>query len=256
MVINQLKTLVCMLLVTTMLLLSSCALRQDLFSEISESEANQMVAILRYHNYNATKVDLGKGLFSVRIIEPQFSDAIQLLRQWGYPKKHHTNFGELFQPGDLVPTRTSEQVRYIYGVSQELTTTLSLVEGVVEANVHVSLSGLSDIGTEDDNHEYSASVFILYDPDRINIDLLTPQIRALVAHSIPELTTDNVDLLSQPVDLFDFEAQTEDMHKIGNLEFRVDDVPYVFGFFAVLIGINFLLLLGLLVAIIRSHSRK
>lgn len=244
-------------LALSVLSLSGCAVQHDLYSNLSENEINQMLAILRDHDFNANKVSLGKNLYSVTVIEPQIAAAIQLLRQWGYPKRTHTNLGELFSPDELVPTRTSEHVRFIYGISQELTTTLSLLDGIVEANVHISLSSLSDLETNNEaNNETSASVFIKYDPNRINLEVLIPRIRTLIAHSLPELSEDTVDLLSQPVEFLDLKAVNEPMRKIGKLQFRAHDVSYVLGFFGILLGINIILLVALVLSIIRTPAEK
>ncbi|MCE4861265.1 EscJ/YscJ/HrcJ family type III secretion inner membrane ring protein, partial [Campylobacter jejuni] len=78
-----------------------------------------------------------------------------------------------------------ERARYIYALSQELTNTLSQMDGVLAARVHVVLPERGGVG--ENTTPSTAAVFIKHQAG-YNLDALQPQIRKLVTHAIPGLT--------------------------------------------------------------------
>jgi len=86
-------------------------------------------------------------------------------------------------------------MRYIFAVSQELSRTLRSIDGVVEARVHVVIP--QDDPLSDKVRPSSAAVFIKHRPD-VDLRLLAPAVKDLVAHSIEGLAPDRVALTLFP----------------------------------------------------------
>ncbi len=103
--------------------------------------------------------------------------------------------GDMFQKQGLVSTPAEERMRYIFAVSQELSRTLRSIDGVVEARVHVVIP--QDDPLSDKARPSSAAVFIKHRPD-VDLRLLAPAVKDLVAHSIEGLTPDQVALTLFP----------------------------------------------------------
>lgn len=82
-------------------------------------------------------------------------------------------------------------MRYIYAVSQELSQTLRNVDGVVSARVHVVIPANDPLSEK--MRPSSAAVFIKHRPD-VDIRLLAPTVKDMVAHSIEGLSHDQVSL--------------------------------------------------------------
>jgi len=180
-----LRTLAAILLV---LALGAC--RVDLYTKQTEVDANQMVAALREQGVSAQKQtpDSGKT-WTVTVEEDQMARAMTVLRTAGLPQERYSNLGEMFKKEGMISTPTEERVRFIFGITQGLSETLSHIDGVVTARVHVVLPQNDPLAPSP--KPSSASVFVKYRPDA-NIDALVPAIKNMVARSVEGLVYDNV----------------------------------------------------------------
>ena len=82
-------------------------------------------------------------------------------------------------------------MRYIHAMSQELSQTLRQVDGVVTARVHVVIPANDPLS--DRIRPSSAAVFIKHRSD-VDLRLLAPAVKQLVAHSIEGLSHEQVSL--------------------------------------------------------------
>ena len=118
--------------------------------------------------------------------------SLQVLREHGLPRERYAGMGQVFKKEGLISSPLEERARYIYALSQELSQTLSKIDGVLNARVHVVLPerGVAgEVGVTS-----TAAVFIKYQ-DGYNLDILQPQIRRLVTNSIPSLSSENVSVV-------------------------------------------------------------
>ncbi|MCY7264671.1 hypothetical protein K6W19_31620, partial [Pseudomonas protegens] len=61
----------------------------DLYRDLPQDEANQMVALLMLNHIDASaEADQKSGNVSLKIDKDQFINAVELLRQNGFPKPH------------------------------------------------------------------------------------------------------------------------------------------------------------------------
>ena len=99
----------------------------------------------------------------------------------GLPRERFDGMGQIFRKEGLVSSPLEERARYIYALSQELANTLSQMDGVITARVHVVLPERGGVGEE--ATPSTAAVFIKTQPGYA-LDALLPQIRRLVIHAI------------------------------------------------------------------------
>jgi type III secretion protein J len=177
------------------LTLAGC--KTDLYTKLSEREANEMIALLLGHGIDSSRVVAKDGTSIVRIDEKHLAHAIDLLKASGFPRQTFTNMGEVFKGSGLIASPTEERARFVYALSEELSRTISDIDGVLSARIHVVLPK-NDLLRQDTTPS-SASVFIRHDV-RAPLKNLLPQIKMLVANSIEGLSYDKVSVVLVPVD--------------------------------------------------------
>lgn len=183
------------LMLSMVLVLSGCG-RETLLRDLTERDANEIVAVLYSSSMEATKVVDPKGKsFSVEVLSADLARAVAVLRALGLPKSPRANLNEVFRATGFAPTPFEERVRYLWGQAQELERTLSLMEGVLQTRVHVVTPDGDNKRT--DMQQSKASVYLGYD-DRYDIELLVPRIRKMVSDSVEGLAPTRVEILAIP----------------------------------------------------------
>lgn len=177
------------------LLLAACGRKVELMTAIREPEANEIMAALRNAGVDADKQAGKEGLVSVSIPADEVGRAVDLLREKGLPRERFTGMGQVFKKEGLISSPLEERARYLFALSQELGATLSQIDGVTFARVHVVLpertvSGEAAVPS-------SAAVFIKHQNGH-DLESAQPLIRRLVTHSIPGLTSEKVSIVMIP----------------------------------------------------------
>ena len=171
-----------------LLALAPCGARVELLSGVSEPTANEVLAALLESGIDASKIPSGDGL-GISVAQTDVARALDVLHARGLPRESFDGMGQIFRKEGLVSSPLEERARYIYALSQELSNTLSQMDGVLAARVHVVLperGGVGEVTTPS-----TAAVFIKHQAG-YSLDALQPQIRRLVTNSIPGLADDRV----------------------------------------------------------------
>ena len=174
------------------LLLAGC--QQELYMDLTESSANEMIAALANAGISASKSEVPDHGWELLVDGSSVPTALNALKAVGLPRQPTQNLGEIFRKQGLVSTPAEERIRYIYGAEQELERTLLDVNGVIVAHVHVVIPENDPLS--DKIKPSSASVYVKYRPG-IDLKMMAPMVKDLVAHSIEGLSYDNVSLFLQ-----------------------------------------------------------
>lgn len=175
--------------ISLMFLLAACGSRVELLSNLPENEANEVVGALLNAAIHVTKKPGKEGTITLEIEQESVAQAISVLDSLGLPRHRRSKMGDIFKKENLISSSLEERARYLYGLSQELEQTISQIDGVVTARVHVVLP--ERLGPGDANMPSSASVFIKHQ-EGYGVENVVNEVRAIVANSVAGLSNEKV----------------------------------------------------------------
>lgn len=176
-------------------LLVACGTPVQVVSSLPQGEANIVLSVLLNAGIRADKSVDKEGAVTILVDADQVGLAIDLLRNRGLPRENFQGFGTVFKKESMVSSPVEERARYLHALSEELAKTLSNIDGVIVARVHLVLPE-HDAFTND-SIPSSAAIFIKYQKN-YNVDIFQPQIKHLIANSIPGLRPERVSVILIP----------------------------------------------------------
>jgi type III secretion protein J len=203
------------------LLTAGCA-RQELYGQLSERQANEMVAVLRAAGMSADKTRRDNNQFALTTSSSDFARAVELLHSTGYPRDRFDSMGQVFKKEGFVSTPTEERARFMYALSQELSSTIANIDGVVVARVHLAVPEKDPLA--DKAKTAAASVFIKH---RSGVDLAPHmgRIKALVVNAVEGLPYDAVTVIMFPAEAWPGGAAARPPQTAAASGFQGLDVP-------------------------------
>lgn len=176
------------------LALAACG-QQELHRDLGEAQANAIVAALAEEGISSSKEGGEEGSWSVGVAKGDFAGAVRVLRAQGLPGENFVSLGEVFEKEGFTSSPLEERARLIYGLSQELSRTVSAIDGVVQARVHLTLPEADPLTRE--VPASAASVFVKYRPG-FSVESQTGAIKTLVANSIEGISYERVSVVMVP----------------------------------------------------------
>ncbi len=168
----------------------------DLYGNLDQRQANEIVATLFRHGIPAERVVDSGNRYTINVDETHFAEAVAILKAEGLPKQEFTSLGEVFKNDGIVSSPVQERAQMIYALSQELARTVSEIDGVISARVHLVLPENDPLRQQ--LIPSSASVFIRHRESTAFGDLV-PQVKTLVANGVAGLSYDKVSAVLIPV---------------------------------------------------------
>lgn len=185
-----------LLLLAGALALAGC--KEVLYSDLSEIEANEMVAVLDAGGISAGRQRSKDGTYDIMVDGALVASSVMLLQSAGYPKQRFQTLGEVFVGDGLVGSAFNERARFMHALNEELSRTIGEIDGVRSARVQVMIPAVDKY--DPTPKTATASVAVMHD-ERRDLSMLVPTIKTLVAHSVPDLAYDDVAVALFPVAL-------------------------------------------------------
>lgn len=199
------------------LALSAC--KVELYTDLEQRDANEMLAILLQNGVDADKSPGKKGTVVLRVEESELDNAIGILLDRGLPRTKSASIGDIFSNQGLISSPTEERARFVYAMSEELTGTLSELDGAIAVRVHVVMPEKKP--NQRERLAASAAIFIKH-RDNFDFSAYVPQIKELVANSIEGLKYDKVSVVLFPSAGQDQSVTTQYAGAYGSLPFGPD----------------------------------
>lgn len=177
-------------------MLSGC--EKSLREGLSEGQANDVEALLHNYEIGVEKERSSDGNWQIHVNKAQRNLANQLLYTYNVPREKRSNLGQIFPGGGLMTSETEENIRYQYGLSEELAKSLEDIDGVLSARVHVALPNKKNGDARREKIPPSASVMIRHRSD-LRLELIRPRIQSMVAAGMVDGRPENVSILAVAV---------------------------------------------------------
>lgn len=183
-----------LLVLLATVILSSC--KEELYSQLEERQANEMIYLLESENISVSRERDGDGLNTLLIEREEFARAMAILSKNGLPKESFRGIGEVFGEEKLVTSEFEEKIRYTYALNQELSESLTRIDGVTLARVHITVPEKVRLGKE--KPRTKASVFIYYTGNREAVEKKSV-IKNLIVNSANNISYEDVTVALFPV---------------------------------------------------------
>lgn len=177
------------LIAAGVMMFAGCEKEVALHSQLEERQANLVMAALLDDGIACRKTPGDEGAWNVMISESDFAAAANLLERRGLPRRSYHGVAEVFRKTGMVSSPSEERIRFMDALAQDLSRTISCIDGVVDARVHVVLPENDPFAKN--TLPSSAAVAIR---SRWNSDIvdLVPSIKNLVKNSIEGLKYEKI----------------------------------------------------------------
>jgi type III secretion protein J len=212
---------------------------------LDESDANRAVLALVTKGVAADKeLDPdGEGSWRVNVARDEASAAAAVLARESLPRPKAAGLLEALGGDSLVPSRLSEHARLIAGTAGELERSLSALEGVLSARVHVALAARDNLDFDQAPPPVTASVLLKH--RGATPPIAVADVQRLVAGAVPGLRPDLVSVVATPTPATSRDSAHE-LTRVGPLTLARGSMPplrwFIGGIAVVNIGLIALLL--------------
>ena len=234
-------------------MVSAC--KEPLYSNLSEEDANEMMSILMNNGIDTEKkIDKKDQSIALLVNKDQIPVAFTLLKQGGYPREPFKKMIDIFDKQGLISSPMEERVRFIYALTQEVQETLSQIDGVITARVHLVLPDNNPFS--DDVKPSSASVFIKALPSS-HLEEIKSDIKFIVEKSIEGLKYEKISVVLLPAKI-NVELNEETLwSNVFGIRLPKDSVnmfKYFVGIFVFVMIISIAIIAYLLTKLMKSND--
>lgn len=187
--------------------LAGCETTNTIISGLDEREANLIVVFLESKGIKAQKIRASTGpqmggeqtgpKFDIGVSEHQAIEAMSILNRNGLPRKQGTNLLDLFAKSGLMTSDKEETIRYQAGLAQQITNTILMIDGVIDASLQLSFPPENTGVIETQQEPITAAVYVkhqgVYDDPNAHLE---NKIKRIVSGSVTGLDINNVTVIS------------------------------------------------------------
>ena len=178
-----------LVVIAAALLLAGCDKETTLHSGLEELQANLVMAALIDAGITCHKAPGEEGSWNVMVSEQKFADAVNLLEKKGLPRRSHMGIGEVFKTTGMISSPSEERIRFMDALAQDLARTISMIDGVVDARVHVVIPENDPFARNALPSSAAVAIRSRWDADVTDI---VPSVKGLVKNAIEGLQYEKI----------------------------------------------------------------
>lgn len=177
------------LMMLAVAILTGCNKETTLNSALEERQANLVMATLLDEGIYCRKVAGDENTWNVVIGEKDFARAANLLEQRGLPRREFKGVAETFKKTGMVSSPSEERIRFMDALAQDLSRTITSIDGVVDARVHVVLPDNDPFAKKTLPSSAAVAIRGRWDAD---ISDIVPSVKSLVMNAIEGLSYEKI----------------------------------------------------------------
>ena len=181
------RVIVVAVLAATMM--TGCGKETTLHAGLEERQANLVLAALLDADISCRKTPGEEGTWNVMVDESRFAQAVNLLESQWLPRRTFNGIGELFKKTGMISSPSEERIRFMDALAQDLAKTISGIEGVVDARVHVVLPENDPFARHALPSSAAVAIRSRWDADLTDI---VPSVKGLVKNAIEGLQYEKI----------------------------------------------------------------
>jgi len=171
------------------LFLAGCEKETTLHAGLEEQQANLVMAALLDAGIDCHKTPGEEGTWNVSVAESRFAAAVNLLERAGLPRRPHQGIGEVFKKTGMISSPSEERIRFMDALAQDIAKTISGIDGVVDARVHVVLPENDPFARNALPSSAAVAIRSRWDADLTDI---IPSVKGLVKNAIEGLKAEKI----------------------------------------------------------------
>jgi type III secretion protein J len=187
-----------LIIIFSSLILIACSSSQSIVvKNVDQDSANSIMLLLAQNHINVNNSVNKDGSINIAVASDKILQALTILKNNGLPTQKYTNMGEVFKKDGLISSPLEEHNRDLYATNQEIAKMINMIDGVLDADVKVSIPLPNDKLWDTEVPKPSAAVVIKYKQGS-RIDLRINKIKTIVARAVAGLSPDMVEVVAFP----------------------------------------------------------
>lgn len=187
-------------LVMALILLVSCS-KTELYHNLSEDEANEILVVLQESGITASKkqeIVQNEVTWTVGVDQKDLSKARALLVERNLPRRRQPGIEDIYKDKGLISTPDEQKARFIIGMRGNIINALRQNPDVIDADVVINVPDKDEFGSTDvaDKKHPTASLIIKIRPTpEAQATLTESKLQRVVASAIPDLDPRDVTVI-------------------------------------------------------------
>ncbi|WP_413542248.1 type III secretion system inner membrane ring lipoprotein SctJ [Candidatus Symbiopectobacterium sp. NZEC127] len=203
------------LLATLLAMLLMACNESHLLENLTQQQANQVLAVLQQYDIAAQKQGGGKGGYTITINRAEATAALSIINLYQLPWSGDVQIGQAFPESALVASPNAEQARVISLQEQRLEQSLRIISQVVNAKVHISYPLFSNDAANRFTSDHVG--VIITHKGNIDESVFISQVKSLIKNSLSNIRYENISVVLFAVPAIQYVPPT----KVRSVDFTV-----------------------------------